>query len=390
LPLAALAGYHGGMDLDGLCHAFRRTFGGEPTSAVRAPGRVNLLGEHTDYNQGFVLPMAIDLAISIALRPRNDRQVQIHSLELDDRVTIQLENLSPGVGGWASYVNGVAWALQQEGLAVEGWDGVIASQIPIGSGLSSSAALGMALARAFSVVGAWEWDARRMAVLVQRAENEWVGVRCGVMDQMASACGLQGHALLLDCLDLSIDLVRLPTQASVVVLDTSTRHELASSGYNDRRTECEAAAQALGLASLRYASEPDLIAQTPRLDPVLFKRARHVVAENARTLQGAGALQADDCIRFGELMNASHRSLAQDFEVSTPELDRMAALARDHAGCYGARMMGGGFGGSVVCLVDKEAAPSLCEGVVRKFKGQTGLQGSGRVCQAAEGTSRLL
>ncbi len=382
----AIIGRMGEVDIQG---AFRREYGTEPSGVVRAPGRVNLIGEHTDYNQGFVLPMAIDLEIHIAFRRRSDAVVRVKSLDLGAQSDLDLTHLEAARSGWPIYLSGVAWALQAEGWPVHGWEGVISSAIPIGSGLSSSAALGLAVARAFCAVGGWKWDPVSMAKLVQHAENAWVGVRCGIMDQMASACGKRGHALLIDCRDLAIEAVPLPAQAAVVVLDTGTRHDLSLSSYNDRRAECEAAAGNLGVTSLRQCTPADLTAQAARLDPVLLRRARHVITENERTLAGAEALRKGDCVGFGDLMNASHRSLEQDFEVSTPELDRMASLARASDGCFGARMMGGGFGGSVVCLARRQAAADLARAVAAAYSQEMRLGATGLVCQAAEGASLL-
>jgi galactokinase len=243
----------------------------------------------------------------------------------------------------------------------------------------------MAVARVFAAVSGLTWDPARMARRVQRAENEWVGMRCGIMDMLASACGRRGHALLIDCLDLSRDLVRLPKRAAVVVLDSAIRHELTASGYNDRRRECEAAAQALGVSSLRFASLPDLA--RARLPSPLARRARHVIGENLRTLEAAGWLQAGELARVGEAMNASHASLRDDFQVSLPEIDTLAELAQRHRSCYGARMMGGGFGGSVVCLAEQEGARDLARQVLRAYHQATGLAGKVGISRAAEGAS---
>lgn len=276
--------------------------------------------------------------------------------------------------------------MQAAGMRLSGWEGVMKSQVPVGSGLSSSAAVQLAAARVLAAVGGTLWEPARIAALVQRAENEWVGVRCGIMDPLASACGRKGHALLIDCRDLSLDLVPMPGRAAVVVLDSGTRRQLTLSGYNDRRAECEAAAQALGLPSLRLASLHDLDQFQDRLSPVLGQRARHVITENQRTLEAAGYLQAGDLARFGQAMNASHASLRDDYQVSTPELDVLAALAQRHPACHGARMMGGGFGGSVVCLADKYGTEDLVQAVLAEYRRSTGREGRAQVCHAADGT----
>ena len=368
-----------------LQRTFRQIFGGVPSGVARGPGRVNLIGEHTDYNQGFVLPMAIDLAVEIAFRRRDDRRICVRSMDFAEQADFELGDLTAMRSGWPAYVAGVAWALQEDRCRLAGWEGVIRSDVPVGSGLSSSAALQMAVARVFAAVSGLTWDPARMARRVQRAENEWVGMRCGIMDMLASACGRRGHALLIDCLDLSRDLVRLPKRVAVVVLDSGIRHELTASGYNDRRRECEAAAQALGVSSLRFASLPDL--ERARLPSPLAQRGRHVISENLRTLEAAGWLQAGELGRVGEAMNASHASLRDDFQVSLPEIDTLAALAQRHRSCFGARMMGGGFGGSVVCLADREGARDLARQVLREYRQATGLAGKAGISRAAEGAS---
>jgi galactokinase len=375
------------MQAEELERSFHRAFGAPPAGVARAPGRVNLIGEHTDYNQGFVLPMAIEPAVRIAFRPRADRRVLVRSLDFHEQVEIDLRDLSAARAGWRAYLAGVAWALQGAGRPLIGWEGVIQSQVPVGSGMSSSAALQIAVARVFASVSGLAWDPAEMARRVQHAENEWVGVRCGIMDMLASACGERGHALLIDCLDLSRDQVRMPGTAEVVVLDSSTRRELSQSGYNDRRSECESAARILHVPSLRFVGVAELEAQRELLTPPLYQRARHVVTENRRTLEAAAWLQSGEVVNFGRAMTASHASLRDDFQISTPQMDTLAELAQRHPACYGARMMGGGFGGSVVCLAEQAGSRELARDVLRAYRKATGLQGTAAITRAEAGAS---
>jgi galactokinase len=354
--------------------AFAARFGGEPEVVVRAPGRVNLIGEHTDYNDGFVLPMAIDRAIWIALRARDDSVVEIHSLDFDDEQTFDIARLHRGDAGWLEYIKGTAWTLVEAGYEPQGWEGVVAGDVPAGAGLSSSAALELATLRAFSVVSRIPWEPAAMARLGQKAENEWVGVNCGIMDQMISAAGKEGHALLIDCRTLDLRPVPLPDGVVVVIMDTATRRGLVESAYNERRRQCEEAARAFGARALRDVSLEDFEARAAELDPVTRRRARHVITENDRTLQAARVMQEGDARRLGQLMDASHESLRVDFEVSSDALDRIVCIARAQAGCFGARMTGAGFGGCGVALVDAGHADTFTATVTRAYQDETGLE----------------
>ncbi len=365
--------------------AFKDRFGAEPSFVVRAPGRVNLIGEHTDYSEGFVLPMAIDRAVWMALRPTHSDQVRAHSCDYDHTDEFALGHLARGGPPWAEYLKGVAWALQDAGYALKGWEGVFAGDVPIGAGLSSSAALELATARAFASVSGLVWDPRAMAKLAQKAENEWVGVRCGIMDQMVSAAGQAGHALLIDCRSLATQDVPLPAGTVVVVMDTATRRGLADSAYNQRRAQTEAAARFFGVTALRDVSRADLEARAAGLYEVTLRRARHVVTENERTLEAAEAMRRGDAAAMGRLMNASHASLKQDFEVSSPELDAIVECAMKHEACYGARMTGAGFGGCAVALVRAEASPAFVDYVAPTYRRATGLEPRVYVCQATDG-----
>jgi galactokinase len=330
------------------------------TVTARAPGRVNLIGEHTDYNDGFVLPCAIDRYTVVEAEPRADRTVLVESLGEHDELDLDAIERT---GTWRDYVRGIVQLLELEhGASLR-----IESAVPRGAGLSSSAALEVAVGRALSEVGGEE-----LALLCQRAENEFVGVQSGIMDQFAVTLGRAGHALLLDCRDATYRHIPIPAGVAIVVCDSHVRRELTSSGYNERRRACEAAAAQLGLASLRDAT----------LEQVTdLPRARHVVTENERTLRAAAALAAGDCVTFGELMDASHASMRDDFEIVPPELDALAAATRAVEGCYGSRLTGGGFGGCTVSFVDEQAVAAVR--VAAESLGATVY-----VCRASDGATR--
>lgn len=372
-----------------LQQAFMARFGEAPRQLVRAPGRVNLIGEHTDYNDGFVLPLAIERAVWIALRPRNDRRVQLFSLEFYSEGHFELDRLEK-VSGWLEYPKGVAWALQEAGLELRGFDGVLSGDVPRGAGLSSSAALELAAAKAFHAVSGFAWEPARMAQLAQRAENRWVGVNCGIMDQLISAAGVAGHALLIDCRSLELTPVPLPPGSKVVILDTATRRGLVDSAYNERRRQCEAAARFFGVAALRDVSLAQFSAAAARLEPVMAKRARHVISENERTLQAAEAMRQGDSARLGQLMNNSHTSLRDDFEVSSAALNTMVELAQAHPGCFGARMTGAGFGGCAVALVAEPQMTAFVAEVTAHYQQRTGLTPQVTVTTASQGASEVL
>jgi galactokinase len=363
---------------------FTQRFGSPPGAIVRAPGRVNLIGEHTDYNDGFVLPMAIDRAIWIALRPRPDRQVLTYSLDFAESAEFALDQLEKQAG-WLEYLKGVAWALQEAGYSLTGFDAVVAGDVPIGAGLSSSAAWELAAARAFAVTSGFDWNAATMALLGQRAENKWVGMNCGIMDQMISAAGKADHALLIDCRSLETQVVPLPPETVVVVLDTTTRRGLVDSAYNERRSQCETAAQFFGVKALRDVTLEQLNDKRDQIDRVVYRRARHVIGENDRTLLAVDAMKHGEAIEMGQLMQLSHMSLRDDFEVSSRELNIMVECAENQAGCYGARMTGAGFGGCAVALVRQDAAEAFSVGVAGEYKTATGLTPNVYICTATNG-----
>lgn len=368
---------------------FVRRFGAEPRHLVRAPGRVNLIGEHTDYNNGFVLPIAIDQAIWIALSPRTDRRVRVTSLNIGETATIELDDLQRGKKGWIEYLKGMAWVLSEADYGLQGWDGVLAGDIPIGAGLSSSAAFELAVAIGFWAVAPWDWDGKKIAQLARKADREWLGIQSGIMDQLISALGQADNALLIDCLTLETRQVHVPSEASVVVMDTGTRRELVSSAYNERVAECARAAAFFRLESLREVTGAMLAEAVGELEPVIYSRARHVVSENTRVLEAERVMAANDADALGVLMNASHASLQQDYEVSSPELDTMVEIARAQKGCFGARMTGAGFGGSAVALVEDIHTKSFVRHVSRDYERATGLAPQLFVCTASDGASVL-
>ncbi len=365
---------------------FVARFGEAPAAVVRSPGRVNLIGDHTDYSGGFVLPIAINRGLWLALRPRRDRMVRIWAELTGEWAEFSLDRLEDH-RGWVAYVEGVAFALVDDGKVLGGFEGVLTSDLPAGAGLSSSAALELVAARAFSTVSAVAWDPVAMALVGQRAENDWVGMNCGIMDQLICAVGEPGHAMLIDCRSLEVTPTPIPPEAAVVVLDTMSRRELVDSAYNERRAACEAAATAFGVEVLRDLDMETLTGHTDRLDPVVFRRARHVLNENAATLGAAAALGTGDLELAGALMNGSHESLASDYEVSTPELDAMAAAARRAPGCFGARMTGAGFGGSVVALVAADQVDAFTAATLDGYRAATGTDGAAMPVSASAGVS---
>lgn len=364
---------------------FLHHFGHPPRWIVRAPGRVNLIGEHTDYNDGFVLPLAIDRAVWIALAPRTDRRVTVHSVDFDQAGEFSLDDLRHQQAGWLEYLKGTAWALQDAGHCLTGWEGVLQGDVPLGAGLSSSAALEMATARAFALVGNLDWNPVVMAKLGQRAENKWVGVNCGIMDQLISAAGHAQHALLIDCRSLDTQPVPFPPGVAVAVLDTATRRGLVDSAYNQRRSQCEAAARFFHVPALRDVAIEQLEQSADGMDAVARRRARHVITENDRTLRAADAMRRGDAAQLGRLMSESHQSLRDDYEVSSDALNAMVECAEAHEACYGARMTGAGFGGCAVALIRADAGDDFVRRTSAAYQESTGLTPAAYVCQATNG-----
>lgn len=364
---------------------FQRRYGEAPTLVIRAPGRVNLIGEHTDYNDGFVMPLAIDRAAWIAARPRNDSYVTLYSLDFEQMAEFSLEEIVKRENLWVEYIQGVAWALQESGFALRGWDAVLVGDVPIGAGLSSSAAVELAAARTFCAVAGIDWDAPEMAKLCQRVENQWIGVNSGIMDQMISATGVADHAVLIDCRWLNLEAVPLPPGTAVIVMDTATRRELVTSAYNERRQQCETAAKFFNVPALRDVTLVQLEAVKDLLDDLVYRRARHVVSENERTIAAANAMRAGDAVLLGQLMDESHASLRDDFEVTNDALNIIVECAREHEACIGARMTGGGFGGCAVALVRADAAADFAAKVAASYVQRSGNQPAIYVCHATDG-----
>jgi len=366
--------------------AFQAAYGDAPQFIVRAPGRVNLIGEHTDYNDGFVLPMAIERAVWVALRPRKDRSVEIHTLDFDeDVIRFPLDVKERKAPSPAEYIKGMSYMLGNAGYALKGWEGVVKGDVPIGAGLSSSAALEMATAQAFAAVSGFDFDPPKMARLGQQVENEWIGVQSGIMDQMISAAGQAGSALLIDCRSLELDPAPLPPGTAVVIMDTGTRRGLVGSAYNERRQQCEAAAKYFGVPALRDLDLETFESRMDELDDLPRRRARHVVTENARTLQARDAMKAGDAIILGALMDGSHESMRDDFEISSDALNAMVEAARHQSVCYGARMTGGGFAGCAVALIQQDAADEFSNVVAEEYQKVTGNTPALYVSQPAAG-----
>ena len=369
---------------------FQKRFDQSPQWVVRAPGRVNLIGEHTDYNDGFVMPMAIDRAAWIALRPRNDRRIAVFSVDYNQAAEFSLDELGENQkAGWIEYLKGTAWAMQESGLTLTGWEGVLQGDVPLGAGLSSSAALELATARAFASTSNLAWNPIAMAKLGQRAENKWVGVNCGIMDQLISAAGRANHALLIDCRSLETDPVPFPPGVAVAILDTSTRRGLVDSAYNERRQQCEAAAKFFGVKALRDVTVEQFEKLADSLDSVMRRRAKHVIDENARTLLAADAMRHGNAVEFGRLMAESHRSLRDDYGVSSDALNAMVESAAAHPACYGARMTGAGFGGCAMALIRAEAVYDFVTKTTAAYQQKTGHVPAVYICQAANGAEAV-
>jgi galactokinase len=383
------------IDLDTLRGDFETLYGRAPR-LFRAPGRVNLIGEHTDYNEGFVLPMAIDRETVVAAAARDDRLLRVRAVDFDEEAEFDLNRPNdPRRGDWRDYVEGVAQSLERRGARIGGADLLVTSSVPVGAGLSSSAAIEVAVGLALATLSESNVSRVEIALAGQQAEHEWVGANVGIMDQFVAALGRRGHALLIDCRSLRSTPVPLDTsETAIVVCDTRVKHDLASSAYNTRRAECERGVELLravmpDIRALRDVSVEEFERHEGLLPEPVRRRCRHVVTENARTLAAADALTRGDLWEMGRLMDRSHRSLRDDYEVSSAELDAMVEIAGNFGGALGARMTGGGFGGCTVNLVRRDALGEFRETIEREYNRATGLAASVLVSEPSDGASEI-
>jgi len=377
-----------------LLEAFQARFG-TAANIYRAPGRVNLIGEHTDYNDGFVLPAAIEFYCWVAAAARKDGKVAIYSENFNETVEASLNSLTPlGKKHWSNYPLAVAWVMPQAGKPLTGANLYIAGEVPLGAGLSSSAAIEVAVGLALVSVSGLAVDRAELAQLCQKAENEFVGARVGIMDQFVSCHGRASHALMLDCRSLEYALVKLPANVQLVMCNTMVKHELASGEYNARRAECEEGVRNLRTAfpevrALRDVTLAQLEAHRQKLTPKVFARCRHVITENERVKSAVKTLHRGDSKALGALLQDSHRSLRDDYEVSCKELDLMVEIAMAQPGLIGARMTGGGFGGCTVNLVESAAVSNFKQDVAEEYSSKTGLTPEIYVSPASEGAQQL-
>jgi galactokinase len=373
-----------------LTEQFRQVHGAGPR-IFRAPGRVNLIGEHTDYNDGFVMPAAIDFSTWVAVSRSDEPRLKVESTQFADGDEWPLDRLAgPPRKHWTDYVRGVAAVLQGAGYPLPGANLIIDGEVPLGAGLSSSAALEVSSALALLSVANHEAPKLELVQLCQRAEHEYAGTRCGIMDQFIATFGKAEHALMLDCRSLEYELLPLPDDVRLVICNSMVKHELAGGEYNRRRADCETGVRILRqslptVRALRDVSLTDLEIHRNDMSDIVYRRCRHVITENQRVLDAAEALKSGNLARFGELMYASHHSLRDDYEVSCRELDLLVKLAQEHEGVYGARMTGGGFGGCTINLARADSADQFKQDLAEAYAKETGKVAEVYVCSAAEG-----
>ena len=377
-----------------LTDLFTNTFGHQPTHFFQAPGRVNLIGEHTDYNDGFVLPCAIDYQAMIAVSPRDDQKVVATAHSFDGQVSefeLSLPIAHSEEAFWSNYVRGVATVLLEKGMDLKGVNIAIIGNVPQGAGLSSSACLEVVTGLTLTRMAGLDVSLKELALIGQQAENEFVGCKCGIMDQMISACGKEDHAMLLDCRSLDTRLVSIPTSAAVVIINSNVKRGLVDSEYNTRREQCEVAAKYFGVKALRDITLAQLEAAKGDLDDLTYRRARHVVTENDRTEAAAEVLAVGDLVAMGELMARSHASMRDDFEITVPAIDAIVEIVKNVIGSEGGvRMTGGGFGGCVVALVPQDKVVAVKQAVEQHYPQRSnGLSADIYVCRASDGASEL-
>jgi galactokinase len=377
-----------------LAAEFAHRFGRSPTVS-RAPGRVNLIGEHTDYNDGFVMPAALEFATLTAAAQRPDRRLTVYSMIMDETREFDLDSppQTPS-GDWSDYVIGVALMLEMSGLSLSGADLIVWTDVPIGAGLSSSAALEVSVAHALVTESGLEFDPIEIAQISQRAENDFVGMRCGVMDQYIACCGVAGHALLIDCRSLASRHVPIAPNLRLLIANSRVRHQHAGGEYNLRRAACEEGVRLLSrhlgpIKALRDVTPEQLEAKRRKLPELIYRRCRHIVSENARVLEAERALERGDFAACGRAMNASHVSMKKDFEITCPEVDVLVGLAQTVKGVYGSRMTGGGFGGCTVSLVEEWAVDKASQILTDGYRIATGLDTDIFVCAPSDGVSLI-
>ena len=381
---------------DKVTRAFSSRFHQQPTMVVRAPGRVNLIGEHTDYNDGFVLPVAVDRAAWLAVAPQDEPWATVRALDMHgDERTFPVDRVPSSDGGWSDYPMGVVWAFLERSLQPSGIKSVLSSDVPVGAGMSSSAAVELAFAYSWNVLGDLGIDLPDLALLCQLAENKYVGVNCGIMDQMISACGKAGHAMMLDSRSLERDYFSMPKGVAILVADSMVRRSLSTSEYNIRRAQCEQAVSILaeylpGIKALRDVRVEDLQQHQEHLPEIVYRRARHVVTENDRVLRLSKKLSQGKLDDVGELLVLGHNSLRDDYEVSIVELDTLVAAATEVEGCYGARLTGAGFGGCIIALVDEDAVPDVENHITQVYTQKHGKSPAVYVTRPADGVSKFV
>ncbi len=380
--IAALKAYH------------KQQTGDDAPRIFQAPGRVNLLGEHTDYSGGFCMPAALSFNTLIAATTRPDRTLRLHSLDYQETVSVPLDDLESwrtgeGAGHWGAYLAGAAWSLNERGIVITGADFSVSGNVPQGAGLSSSASVEVASATALLALAGASLPGPQIALACQRAENVYVGAPCGIMDQYISACGVAGNALAIDTRALSAELAPIPDALRLVVCNSMVRHSVGGGEYGQRRQEVEEAAAAIGVKELRDATLADLEAASSKMSLEAFKRGRHVISDSQRVLDGVAALRSGDTAGFGRLMSAAHISYRDDFEASCEECDLLVELAMDLPGCLGSRLTGGGFGGCTVSLVTAGAAENFAAALQARYKEKTGVLAQVFICEIADGAGAI-